>query len=173
MTTWGKWTVGRKINAIQAAWHDGMSASELASAISKEHGIELSRGAVIGVYHRVSSRAKADQGVDALKKYPLLKPSGQSAAQIAAKREAERRRQEKRRAAQLEKQASAKVQVIETQAFDDLPDEGYGKHLTLVKDGCLWPTSRDERGTLFCNRSRRLGKHYCDRHYDRSVRGFG
>lgn len=172
MTTWSKWTADRKIAALQEVWQRGMSASEIAKALDDKHGTSTGRNAIIGFYHRVSSNAKRKRGRNPLKDYPLNKANELTDAQRARKAEKERISAEKKRKDLAEKRAKATAPEIESQPFDDLPDEGRGYKLTAIKDGCRWPTGYDEKGrTLFCNHATKRNKSYCEAHQRRAVRG--
>ncbi len=191
MDNWGKWSSAEKIEAIISIWERGMSAGELAKAISLKYDSQVTRNAVVGIYHRANTGTKGIAGRSPLKNYPLNRPSAHSDAQRA---EAARRRLTR----QMEREAKAKeraelkkakeaikakqientIKVLDPGLVDatydascDLPKEGYGVHmLRLDKGGCRWPTDRIGETTMFCNHPRHENHQYCRSHLARGVR---
>lgn len=188
---WGKWSSAEKIEAIISIWKRGMSAGELAKAISAKYDSQVTRNAVVGIYHRANTGTKGIAGRSPLKNYPLNRPSAHSDAQRAEaarrrltrqmEREArmrERAELKKAKEAVKAKQIERTIQVLNPglvaatyDASCDLPKEGYGVHmLELDKEGCRWPTERIDGVTMFCNHPRHEAHQYCRSHLERSVR---
>ena len=136
---------GERLDTLRALVADGLSASQIASAMKA-----TSRSAVIGAAHRnhialngsVSQGERAAPGTRARR--TRLKPS------------------------------KPFVSGPPTEPVPIVPDKistvAFGKPANIVDvQGCLWPIHGEGYETMFCNGKRRDGSKYCAGHWRTSV----
>lgn len=157
--TWTTLTTPQKTHLIASVWREGISASEIASAIG------TTKSAVIGHYNR---------NKQALELFPLPMSSKRK-QETGNVTDAVKRRNELRANpdSKRNKTEPKLARLAPELPVHDIPSTGgVGLYVRLVDcEGCTWPLN-DGGPYLFCGHDK-FGKYsYCEHHHERS-RGRG